>query len=127
MELEINKITEDSRGAIFLVDKLLSDNKEFTLMEIKKGFARGGCVHSNDEFFAVINGKVKFICGKIEKEISAGYAGRILASEPHAFIAIEDSIVSEWGITTEEKKADIRDAKLRELVDNINKSKKGSP
>ena len=126
MEPIFKKITEDNRGAIFLVDKLLPENKEFTFMEINKGYARGGCFHSNDEFFVVIKGKVKFICGDKKQELSIGDSGKIPASKPHAFIAIEDSIVSEWGITTEEKIADIKDAKLRELVDSINKSKKCS-
>lgn len=123
MNINLSKITEDDRGAIFLVENLL-DNKEFTFMEIRKGFARGGCLHSNDEFFAVISGKVRFICGDEEKELLAGDAGRISASKPHAFIALEDSIVSEWGITTAEKKADVKDKELRERVDSINKSQK---
>lgn len=123
MDINLSKITEDERGAIFLVENLL-ENKEFTFMEIKGGFARGGCLHSNDEFFAVIRGKVRFICGDEEKELSAGDAGKIIASKPHAFIALEDSIVSEWGITTAEKKADVKDKKLRGLVDSINKENK---
>jgi len=120
MEPTINKITEDNRGAIFLVNNLLPENKEFTFMEMKKGSARGGCFHSKDEFFVIIKGKIKFICGNKEQELSTGDSGKIPASKPHAFIALEDSIVSEWGITTEEKVKDIKNKELRALVDKIN-------
>ena len=106
MNPELKKITEDNRGAIFLIDNLLPENKEFTFMEMKKGSARGGCFHSNDEFFVIIKGRVKFICGDKEQELSIGDSGKIPASKSHAFIAIEDSIVSEWGITNKEKKLD---------------------
>jgi len=121
MKPTLNKITEDGRGAIYLIDGLLSEDKEFTFMEMKKGSARGGCFHSNDEFFAVIKGRVKFICDSEEKELTTGESGKIPATKSHAFIAMEDSIVSEWGITTIEKKLDKKDEKLRIRVNNINK------
>ena len=120
MNPKLIKITEDKRGAIFLVENLLKDEKEFTFMEIKKGFARGGCIHDNNEFFVVLKGKVKFILGENEKDLVEGESGLISMGQPHAFIALEDSIVSEWGITTEEKKKDIKDKKLRERVEEIN-------
>jgi mannose-6-phosphate isomerase-like protein (cupin superfamily) len=121
MDPKFTKITEDGRGAIFLVEGLLEDNKEFTFMEMKKGSARGGCFHPNDEHFAVIKGKVRFILGDEEKIVSVGDAGKIPAMKSHAFIALEDSIVSEWGITTEEKKANTKDKKLRAYLDETNK------
>jgi len=120
--MELKLIHEDKRGYIYLMENLLENNKEFTFMEIKKGFARGGCLHSNDEYFVVIKGKVKFIIGDEEKILEAGASGMFPAGIPHAFIGLEDSIVSEWGITSEEKKLDKRDAKLREVVDEINNS-----
>ena len=116
----LQKIYEDKRGAIYLVDELLEDGKEFTFLEIKKGFARGGCIHSKDENYSIIKGKVKVICGKSEKDMTGGDSGVFPAGEAHAFIALEDSIVSEWGITTKEKKNDIKDKYLRETVDKIN-------
>jgi len=122
MDLKLSKIHEDKRGAIFLVENLLEDNKELTFMEIKMGFARGGCLHSNDEFFAVIRGRVRYLYGEKERCMVQGESGKIPANVPHAFIALEDSIVSEWGIITAEKKADIKDEKMREKVEGINKS-----
>jgi perosamine synthetase len=118
--MEFKKIHEDKRGFIYLVKNLLDNNQEFTFLEIKKGFARGGCLHSKDEYYVVIKGKVRVISGHKEEEVSAGGSGVFHAFEPHAFIALEDSIVSEWGITTQEKEADIKDIKLREVVDKAN-------
>lgn len=120
--MKLEKIHEDARGGIYLVKDLLEDNKEFTFMEIKKGYARGGCIHSNKEYFAVVKGKVKFIIGDDEKIFEAGASGYYNAGTPHAFIGLEDSIVSEWGITTEEKNLDKKDSALRKMVDEINKS-----
>ncbi len=118
--MNLEKIHEDARGSIYLVKDLLSENKEYTFMGINKGYARGGCLHSNDEYFVVINGKVRYICGEEEHILSAGNSGLIPANKAHAFIALEDSIVSEWGITSEEKVMDKKDPKLRWLVDSLN-------
>lgn len=120
MDPKLTEVATDKRGSIFLVDNLLDGGREFTFMEMKKGSARGGCYHKNDEFFVVIKGKVKYICGDEEFELSEGDSGRIPAFKPHAFNALEDSIVSEWGITTKEKKEDIKDSALRGRVDELN-------
>ena len=122
--MELKKIHEDQRGYIYLVKDLLEDNKEFTLLETKKGFARGGCLHSKDEYLVVIKGKIKFICGDEEKELKQGESCVIPAYNPHAWIALEDSITSEWGITTEEKEMDKKDPKLREIIDKANNKNK---
>jgi len=119
--MDFKKIHEDSRGFIYLVDGLLEDKKEFTFLEIRKGHARGGCLHSNDEYFVVIKGKVKYLHGDHETIMSMGESGKIPANVPHGFVALEDSIVSEWGITTEEKEMDKKDAKMREEIDKMNK------
>ena len=121
-QMELKKIHEDKRGFIYLVKDLLEDDKEFTFMEIKNGFARGGCLHSKDENFVVIKGKVRVVSGNREWITNQGESGKFPAGEPHAFIALEDSIVSEWGITTEEKEADIKDPKLRSVVDEANRN-----
>jgi len=123
-EMELKKIHEDQRGYIYLVKNLLEDNKEFTFLEIKKGYARGGCLHSKDENLVVIKGKVRYICGDREKILSQGNAEITPAGEPHAVIALEDSIVSEWGVTTEEKEINRKDDRLKMVVDKINKNGK---
>ena len=63
MEIELKKIHEDQRGYIYLVKNLLSDDREFTFLETKKGFARGGCLHSKDENLVVIKGKIRYMFG----------------------------------------------------------------
>jgi len=93
---------------------------------MKTGAARGGCYHNSDENFVVIKGKVKFIYGLNggpyeEKILSKGESGIIRAGLSHSFVALEDSIVSEWGITTKEKVEDKKDLNLRTIVDEINK------
>lgn len=121
--MEIIDIHTDDRGYIKAVKGLLKDHKEFTFVELKKGYARGGCYHSEDEWFAVIEGKIKTIIGDKEIICEKGYSGKFPKHSPHAFIGLEDSIIIEWGIKTEEKEKDVKDKKLRDKVDEINKFK----
>lgn len=104
---ELKTATSDKRGSIYLIENLLSNNAEFTFMEIKSGFARGGCYHEKDERFVVLSGYAEYITvvkGQIHKlNICEGIAGFIPAGLPHAFVALTDCIISEWGISTEEK------------------------
>jgi len=120
--MEFKKIHEDKRGFIYAINGLLEGGKEFAFLEVKKGYARGGCFHSKDENLAVVNGKIKLILGEQEKIISQGESMLIPAKVPHAFIGMEDSIVAEWGITTQEKQVDIKNPELREKVDELNNS-----
>jgi len=120
--MELKKIHEDERGFIYAINGLLEGGKEFAFLEVKKGYARGGCFHSRDENLAVVKGKIKLLLGEKEKIISQGESILIPAKVPHAFIGLEDSIVSEWGITTQEKQADIKNLELRVKVDEINKN-----
>lgn len=119
--MELKKIHEDERGFIYIVKDLLEGNKEFSFLEIKRGYARGGCMHSKNENFVVIKGKIRVICGDKELEAHQGDSGTFPAYQPHAFIALEDSIVSEWGITTKEKEEDKKDPKLKKIVEKYNK------
>jgi len=117
---ELFKIHEDKRGFIYLAKNILEDDKEFTFLEIKKGAARGGCLHSHDEYFVVVKGKIEYICGEKKEIVSQGESRTIPAYSPHAFIGVEDSIVSEWGITSDEKNMDKKDPDLRRIIDDIN-------
>ncbi|KHO47133.1 cupin domain-containing protein [Candidatus Pacearchaeota archaeon] len=119
--MELVKINEDKRGFIYVVKDLLEGGKEFTILEIKKGAARGGCLHSKDEYFVIISGKVKIILGSKEWEVKTGESGTFPANTPHAFIGIEDSIISEWGMTFQEKDLDRKEEFLRRIVDETNK------
>jgi len=119
--VDFKKIHEDQRGTIHAIMGLLEDNKEFAFLGVNKGYARGGCFHSKDENLVVIKGEIKLILGDEEKIISQGESILIPAKVPHAFVGIDNSsIVAEWGITTEEKQADIKNPELKVKVDEIN-------
>jgi len=123
---KLKKIHEDERGGIYLIENMLEDGKEFTFLELKEGYARGGCIHSKEENLVVVKGSIKFICGNEKRLLVKGESAVIPAFKPHAFIGMSDSIVVEWGITSAEKNMDKKDLKLREIVDSINKeAKKG--
>lgn len=122
--IELIHAHEDERGFVKVIKNLLSDNREFVILEIKKGYARGGCQHKRDEWFVVIEGRLKVVIGEEAKIYKRGEAGKFEKFMPHAFIALEDSIIAEWNIPTEEKMNDIKDKKLRARVDSINKRKR---
>ena len=120
--MELKKIHEDERRMIYLVKDLLPENKEFTFIRLNKGKAMGGSYHSEDEHYVVISGKIKVLIGNEEKKAVAGDSGIFPAGVPHAFIALEDSIISEWGITTEEKEFNVKDPEMRQMLDKLNKN-----
>lgn len=120
LTVELKKIHEDERREIYLVEDLLQDNREFTFIKLNRGRAIGGCYHTEDEHYVVISGKVRVIIGGEEKEEFTGDSGIFPANVPHAFIALENSIISEWGITTEEKERDIKDVEMRTKLDRLN-------
>ena len=122
--MELKKIHEDTRGGIYLIDGLLENGKEVTFLELKTGYARGGCKHSENEHMVVIKGKIKLILGDKEEILSAGDARLLPKDTGHTFIGLEDSIVCEWGITSEEKDARNRDIEMRKYVDEINQKQK---
>ncbi|MBU3923822.1 MAG: DegT/DnrJ/EryC1/StrS family aminotransferase [Nanoarchaeota archaeon] len=122
-EVKFEKIHEDSRGAIHLAEGLLKGGKEFTFLEVKKGAARGGCVHDKDEYMVIVSGAIRYICGDSEEVLRVGDSRMIPAGKAHAFIGIEDAIVSEWGITSGEKKMDVKDSEMRAMVDRVNEGR----
>lgn len=121
MDLKINKVSEDERRTINVISNLLEDGREFSIIQLKKGKAIGGCFHKEKEFFLVLKGRVFTKIGDSEQINSVGYCNAIVAGMPHLFQAIgEDAIVVEWGIKTVDKLTDKKDIKLKELVDKIN-------
>ena len=112
------KIHEDKRGVISLLTGL-QVFPEVTIFETKKGCARGGCIHEiNDEFCCVIEGKVLYYVNDIEHALSPGDCIVVPKSTPHYFIAVEDSVVMEWGPTPEEKR--LKYKLFRDIVEKIN-------
>ncbi len=120
--LNMKKIHEDNRGYIYLISNLLENNKEFTFLETKTGYARGGCLHPRDEYLVIVKGRIKLLLGDEEKVLSMGESIKIPANKTHAWVALEDSITAEWGVTEEEKKG--RDLELRKIIDQINEANK---
>jgi mannose-6-phosphate isomerase-like protein (cupin superfamily) len=109
----------DERRTILANTELLN-GKEISIIKLKKGKAIGGCIHKNDEYYAVISGCVVVTKGVENTVGMAGDGGTFYAGVPHAFFAEEDSIIMEWGISPEEKKADVKDKELLNKVKEWN-------
>lgn len=124
--MKLNKVHEDSRRTIHAVEGLFKDGAEFTFIHLKQGKAIGGCMHSKKEYYMVIKGHVLVrtsipgLSGRNESK-SSGRGGAFIPHEAHAFMAIEDSIICEWGISAEEKKSDKKDLQLLKFVNAVNK------
>jgi len=91
--MEVNKINSDRRGDVFLVK---SKDREFLLLEINKGFIRGGDFHNTIQYNFILEGRVREVTTKEEKILEANQGSTIEAGVPHYIEAIEDSIVLEW-------------------------------
>ena len=70
----------------------------------------------------IVKGRIKLLLGDEEKVLSMGESIKIPANKTHAWVALEDSITAEWGVTEEEKKG--RDLELRKIIDQINEANK---
>ena len=98
---------------------------EISIIELHKDKAIGGCFHSNNEHFVIWSGVVTVIVfdpdGKEDRcTLNAGQSGMFPKGYAHAMIAHVDSLVSEWGITAEEKQLDQKHPILRKMVDDVN-------
>jgi mannose-6-phosphate isomerase-like protein (cupin superfamily) len=127
--LQLNKIHSDARGSINSLLGDLLQYPEVAIFETKKGYARGGCIHSQScEHICVLSGEIHFIYEQyngptlqpILKEVKllAGQSLTIPPMTPHYFLAKSDSIVMEWGPQMEEKNE--RHLAFRKIVDAIN-------
>jgi len=121
--LKIDKVHEDERGEIYSITGDTGPFEEFVILTTKKGFARGGCIHNlNNEYGIILSGEVDYQIGEYKHEkCKAGDRMFIKKGTPHYFYAQEDSIVMEFGATTEEKKE--KHPEFRKLVDIINRRK----
>jgi len=119
--MKLKKINKDKRGEIWLIEGLLSEKKEFTIMKTKKGFARGGCIHKKyDEGFFVVSGDISFTMGSTRTTMSCGDFQMIPAGYPHMYESFVNSIVIEYGVPASDKKK--KDKSMRKLVEEINKN-----
>ena len=98
MSLEFDKQIEDKRGKILF---LKYGHKKINLIEIKKGFARGGHFHQTDTSHFLISGKIEYreenIKTGIEKvsTIFSPNTINVQSNVAHLLIAKEDSLFFE--------------------------------
>lgn len=98
MSLKFEKEVQDPRGKIIF---LSTNYVKINIIEIKKGFARGGHFHSYDSNHMLLTGSIE--CRKEnmitkEEEIKIFNAPSIIqvdANIAHLFIALEDSVFVE--------------------------------
>ena len=98
MSLEFEKYVEDKRGQILFLNYT---HKKINLIEIKKGFARGGHFHQTDTNHFLISGKIEYreenIKTKKEKIsiISAPNIINVNSNMAHLLIAKENTLFFE--------------------------------
>ena len=98
MNLQFEKQVEDKRGNILF---LSLGTKKINIVEIKKGFARGGHFHSFPSTHIIVYGKIELreenLNNSVEqiKKISAPSIINIQQNTAHLFIALEDSMFVE--------------------------------
>lgn len=118
-KMEFKEVHSDERRTIYANSELL-DGKEISIITLKEGNAIGGCYHSSEEYYVVLKGKVEIWNGTQRYIATQGDAGTFLAGRPHSFIAKEDSIVMEYGISEEEKKSNKKDTEMLNAINKIN-------
>ena len=98
MNLEFEKQVEDKRGKILF---LSLGAKKINIVEIKKGFARGGHFHNFPSTHIIVFGKIELREEDLEnnieqiKKISAPSIINVQQNTAHLFIALEDSMFIE--------------------------------
>jgi dTDP-4-dehydrorhamnose 3,5-epimerase-like enzyme len=98
MDLKFEKEVEDIRGKIFFFSHR---DRQVNLLEIKKGFSRGGHYHEFDSIHIVITGKIEYreenVDTKKEKTEVIGSSKIIFTPSRNAHIitALEDAIFLE--------------------------------
>ena len=117
--LEFNQIHADDRRSILANTSLLG-GKEISIIKLNKHKAIGGCLHKEDEYYAIVSGCV-IVTNGVENTVGVpGDAGIFPAGNPHAFFAEEDSIIMEWGILPENKVDSPKDEDLLNKVKDYN-------
>ena len=98
MTLQFEKQVEDKRGSILF---LSLGTKKINIVEMKKGFARGGHFHNFPSTDIIVYGKIELreenLNNSVEqiKKISAPSIINIQQNTAHLFIALEDSMFVE--------------------------------
>ena len=96
--MKIEKEVEDKRGKILF---LSFENKQINILELKKGFSRGGHYHKSPTKHFIIYGKIEYqgknvITGKERKQIfSSSDIIETPENEAHLLTAVDDSMFLE--------------------------------
>jgi len=97
----MKQIHEDARGKIY---QLKFGDREFLILETKKGFRRGGDYHKTWQFDVVLSGEVLFTYidihrnPKISTNVKKLQGEKVVffPNEPHMLTALTDCLVLEW-------------------------------
>ena len=98
MELKYEKEASDARGTILF---LSYGDRSVNLVEIKKGFSRGGHYHEFETVHFILSGKIEYRQKDVESGlemtqiISAPHTICIPAKAAHLLTAIEDTLFVE--------------------------------
>lgn len=120
--MEFKEVHSDERRTIHVLNGLLDDKKEFSIITLNPGKAIGGCYHKHDEKFIIIKGEVLIFVGEERIMCNEGYSGTFWAGKAHAFYSKNGATIIEYGITEEEKINSPKDKKMLEEVNRINGS-----
>lgn len=113
--MNLIKIQEDKRGEFWALEGFTSF-PEIKIIKTKKGIARGGCVHQEEEFFQVIEGMVLLFIGSNMEIVSSGRVIRIPENTPHYIISQTDSTIMEWGCNPKNNTKDPQSLKIVEVI-----------
>lgn len=116
--MKLKNIHRDSRGETYSVTGENLGVPEIALFFTKENHARGGCIHSRNEYFCVISGDIVLVMGDDEYLMTKGDAVVINSDTPHYYISKTDSVVIEWNLDPKEKNVKYNNHK--EIVDRIN-------
>lgn len=98
MTLNFDKEISDSRGKIIFLNY---KNTNINIVEIKKGFARGGHYHKFDQLHFIISGKILYkeknlLTNKEKTSIVESPSSILIPSNTsHLFEALEDTVFAE--------------------------------
>lgn len=98
MELQFKKQITDQRGTIVFLEY---GDKKINLVEIKKGFSRGGHYHTFKTRHFILSGKISYHQKDIRtgeektQTISAPYILEVMPYVAHLLTAIEDTVFAE--------------------------------
>lgn len=124
--IEFKEVSKDDRRTIFANANILKENKEISIIKLNKDNAIGACIHKKDEYAVMIEGSALLNIGGITCPLITWYKGEahiLPKDKSHSFIALEDCIIIEWGITEKEKIESKKDEYALQAIKEFNEDK----